>query len=35
VINGAISWSPFKASGTVPLSMDSIGPAGIPAGGMA
>ncbi len=35
VINGAISWSAFKTSASVPLSMDSIGSPGITALGNA
>jgi hypothetical protein len=35
IINGAIAWSAFKASDTVPLSMDSIGSPGVTALGNA
>ena len=34
-INGAIAWSAFSASGSVPLSMDSIGSPGVTALGNA
>jgi len=35
VINGLITWSAFKASESIPLSMDSIGAAGVTALGNA